>query len=389
MTQLKKIAILGSTGSIGTQSLDVIASHSDMFEATALMAGSNVDALIEQAVAHRPHIAVIADESKYRRLKDVLQPLGIETAAGTQAILDAMGRGDIDQVVTATVGYSGLAPTLHAIMAGKDIALANKETLVVAGDIVTAALSASPSRVIPVDSEHSAIYQCLQGEDRNAVKRLIITASGGPFRNLDASRLEQVTVKEALNHPNWAMGAKITIDSATMVNKSFEIIEARWLFDIEPERIIPVVHPQSIIHSMVEFNDGAIKAQLGTPDMRLPIRYALGDTQRLTSPDAPLTLEAMSHLDFMQPDYEKFPGLKLGHEALRRGGNSACIINAANEIAVAAFLSGRIGFTHIYRLIELMLDKMPFIAHPSYNDYVETNAETRRLAQSLVDAGTI
>lgn len=389
MTQLKKIAILGSTGSIGTQSLDVIASHSDLFEATALMAGSNVDALIEQAVAHRPHIAVIADESKYRRLKDVLQPLGIETAAGTQAILDAMGRGDIDQVVTATVGYSGLAPTLHAIMAGKDIALANKETLVVAGDIVTAALSASPSRVIPVDSEHSAIYQCLQGEDRNAVKRLIITASGGPFRNLDASRLEQVTVKEALNHPNWAMGAKITIDSATMVNKSFEIIEARWLFDIEPERIIPVVHPQSIIHSMVEFNDGAIKAQLGTPDMRLPIRYALGDTQRLTSPDAPLTLEAMSHLDFMQPDYEKFPGLKLGHEALRRGGNSACIINAANEIAVAAFLSGRIGFTHIYRLIELMLDKMPFIAHPSYNDYVETNAETRRLAQSLVDAGTI
>lgn len=389
MTQLKKIAILGSTGSIGTQSLDVIASHSDLFEATALMAGSNVDALIEQAVAHRPHIAVIADESKYRRLKDALQPLGIETAAGTQAILDTMGRGDIDQVVTATVGYSGLAPTLHAIMAGKDIALANKETLVVAGDIVTAALSASPSRVIPVDSEHSAIYQCLQGEDRNAVKRLIITASGGPFRNLDASRLEQVTVKEALNHPNWAMGAKITIDSATMVNKSFEIIEARWLFDIEPERIIPVVHPQSIIHSMVEFNDGAIKAQLGTPDMRLPIRYALGDTQRLTSPDAPLTLEAMSHLDFMQPDYEKFPGLKLGHEALRRGGNSACIINAANEIAVAAFLSGRIGFTHIYRLIELMLDKMPFIAHPSYNDYVETNAETRRLAQSLVDAGTI
>lgn len=389
MTQLKKIAILGSTGSIGTQSLDVIASHSDMFEATALMAGSNVDALIEQAVAHRPHIAVIADESKYRRLKDALQPLGIETAAGTQAILDAMGREDIDQVVTATVGYSGLAPTLHAIMAGKDIALANKETLVVAGDIVTAALSSSPSRVIPVDSEHSAIYQCLQGEDRNAVKRLIITASGGPFRNLDASRLEQVTVKEALNHPNWAMGAKITIDSATMVNKSFEIIEARWLFDIEPERIIPVVHPQSIIHSMVEFNDGAIKAQLGTPDMRLPIRYALGDTQRLTSPDAPLTLEAMSHLDFLQPDYEKFPGLKLGHEALRRGGNSACIINAANEIAVAAFLSGRIGFTHIYRLIELMLDKMPFIAHPSYNDYVETNAETRRLAQSLVDAGTI
>lgn len=384
MNKVKKIAILGSTGSIGTQTLDVICHHPDRFEASVLIAGSKVDTLIQQAIARRPRLVIIADESKYLKLREALQPLGIETAAGQDAINDAMQLDGIDQVVTATVGYSGLTPTLRAIEAGKDIALANKETLVVAGDIVTKALKKSPSRVIPVDSEHSAIYQCLKGEDHDRVKRLIITASGGPFRNLDTEQLENVTPQQALKHPNWDMGAKITIDSATMVNKSFEIIEARWLFDIEPGRITPVVHPQSIIHSMVEYVDGAIKAQLGTPDMRLPIRYALGDTERLYSPDPALSLEAMSQLTFMRPDADKFPAIKLGHFALERGGNTACVINAANEIAVAAFLNGKIKFTDIYRLIMKAVDKMPYIQQPTYDDYVATNSEARRLTQSLI-----
>ncbi len=382
----KRIAILGSTGSIGTQTLDVTSHYPELFEVTVLIAGSKVDTLIQQAIARRPRMAIIADESKYLKLKDALEPLGIMTAAGPQAIADAMALDFVDTVVTATVGYSGLAPTLRAIAAGKDIALANKETLVVAGDIVTRALKESESRVIPVDSEHSAIYQCLAGEDRSRVKQLIITASGGPFRNMPADRLESVTVADALHHPNWSMGAKITIDSATMVNKAFEIIEARWLFDMEPSRIRAVVHPQSIIHSMVEFVDGAIKAQLGTPDMRLPIRYALGDATRLHSGDPALSLEAMSQLTFERPDAERFPAIKLGHYALERGGNTACVINAANEIAVAAFLNNRIKFTDIYRLITRTLDTVPFIAEPAYDDYVATNAEARRITEEFIKA---
>ncbi|MDE6801140.1 MAG: 1-deoxy-D-xylulose-5-phosphate reductoisomerase, partial [Muribaculaceae bacterium] len=324
----KRIAILGSTGSIGTQTLDVIACYPERFEVAVLIAGSKVDTLIQQAIATRPRMVVIADESKYIKLREALEPLGIMTAAGQDAICDAVAMDFVDQVVTATVGYSGLAPTLRAIRAGKDIALANKETLVVAGDIVTRALSESKSQVIPVDSEHSAIYQCLVGEDRAKVKRLIITASGGPFRNMDAEALSSVTVSDALRHPNWSMGAKITIDSATMVNKAFEIIEAHWLFGVSPEKIEPIVHPQSIVHSMVEFVDGAIKAQLGTPDMRLPIRYALGDTERLHSSDSALTFDKMASLTFERPDSKRFPGVKLGHLALERGGNTACIINA-------------------------------------------------------------
>lgn len=380
----KRIAILGSTGSIGTQTLDVISHYPDRFEVEVLIAGSKVDTLVQQAIATRPRMAIIADETKYLKLRSALEPFGIMTAAGAQAIEDAMALDYVDQVVTATVGYSGLAPTLRAIAAGKDIALANKETLVVAGDIVTRALAESKSKVIPVDSEHSAIYQCLAGEDKEHVKRLIITASGGPFRNMDAARLDSVTVADALRHPNWSMGAKITIDSATMVNKAFEIIEARWLFDIEPRKITAVVHPQSIVHSMVEFVDGAVKAQLGTPDMRLPIRYALGDTERLYSGDAPLTLEAMSNLTFERPDTDRFPALKLGHLSLERGGNTACVINAANEIAVASFLNGRIKFTDIYRIIIATLDHMPYIAAPTYADYVVTNDEARSYAQSLI-----
>ena len=309
----KRVAVLGSTGSIGTQTLDVIREYPEKFVPAMLVAGTKVDTLIQQALKFRPEVAIIADESLYWKLKEALEPFDIKTAAGQDAINDAMEADCFDTVVTATVGYSGLAPTLRAINAGKDIALANKETLVVAGELVAEALGRSKSRMLPVDSEHSAIYQCLVGEDVAKVKQLIITASGGPFRKKSAVELESVTMKDALKHPNWSMGAKITIDSATMINKAFEIIEARWLFGVEKERITALVHPQSIIHSMVEFVDGAVKAQLGVPDMRLPIRYALGDATRLQTSDSPLTLEKLASLTFERPDEERFPGIKLGH----------------------------------------------------------------------------
>lgn len=380
----KRIAILGSTGSIGTQTLDVISEHPDRFAPTLLVAGRKVDTLIQQAIRWRPERAIIADETLYWKLRDALQPLGIATAAGQDAINDAMEADCFDTVVTATVGYSGLAPTLRAIGAGKDIALANKETMVVAGELVTAALAKSHSRLMPVDSEHSAIYQCLVGEDRSRVRRLIITASGGPFRTLPAEKLGSVTMRDALKHPNWSMGAKITIDSATMVNKAFEIIEARWLFDMPKEKITAVVHPQSIVHSMVEFVDGAVKAQLGVPDMRLPIRYALGDARRLATSDSPLTLDKMLNLTFEAPDTERFPGIKLGQYALERGGTAACVINAANEVAVAAFLHEKIGFKRIYELIMETLEAMPFVAAPTLDDYVTFNAEARAFAESKI-----
>ena len=382
--QHKNIAVLGSTGSIGTQTLDIIAEYPDRFCATVLIAGSKVDQLIEQAIKFRPKYAIIADESKYAQLHEALAPLGINTAAGAQAIADAMTLDCIDTVVTATVGYSGLAPTISAIKANKDIALANKETLVVAGELVTNLLKESTSKVIPVDSEHSAIYQCLVGEDPKSIKRLIITASGGPFRTFDAERLKHVTSKDALRHPNWDMGAKITIDSATMLNKAFEIIEAHWLFGVEANRIEAVVHPQSIIHSMVEFVDGAVKAQLGIPDMHLPIRYALGDATRLKTNERGLQLSDYANLTFETPDAVRFPGINLSYLALEKGGNSACVINAANEIAVAAFLRDQIAFLDIYKIILQSLEKMPFIASPSYEDYVNTNSATRQYAESLV-----
>ncbi|MBD5235721.1 MAG: 1-deoxy-D-xylulose-5-phosphate reductoisomerase [Barnesiella sp.] len=384
MKQQKRIAILGSTGSIGTQTLDVISHYPERFKVDMLIAGSKVDTLIQQAAKWRPSMAIIADTSKYWKLKDALEPLGIATACGSEAIADAMERDTFDCVVTATVGYSGLAPTLRAIAAGKDIALANKETLVVAGDIVTAALQKSQSRMLPVDSEHSAIHQCLAGEDRDDVRRLIITASGGPFRTFTAERIAEATAADALKHPNWSMGAKITIDSATMMNKAFEIIEARWLFDIPGEKITPIVHPQSIVHSMVEFVDGSVKAQLGVPDMRLPIRYALGDASRLVTADAPLTLERCAQLTFETPDSNRFPAIKLGHYALQQGGNTACVINAANEIAVSAFLQGHIRFNDIYDLIEETLAAVPFTARPRYEDYVASNDEARARAEASV-----
>lgn len=384
MIQQKNIAILGSTGSIGQQTLDIIAEYPDRFCATVLIAGSKVEQLIEQALKFRPKYVLIADESKYIQLNKALSPYGIETASGAKAIADAMTLDCIDIVVTATVGYSGLAPTISAIKAGKDIALANKETLVVAGELVTKLLKNSPSKVIPVDSEHSAIYQCLVGEEPQSIKKLIITASGGPFRTFEAEKLKTVTVKDALRHPNWDMGAKITIDSATMLNKAFEIIEAHWLFGVDANRIEAVVHPQSIIHSMVEFVDGAVKAQLGLPDMHLPIRYALGDATRLTTNEPSLTLADYSNLTFEAPDTNRFPGIDLSYYALEKGGNSACVINAANEIAVAAFLHEQIGFLDIYKIIQQSLEKMSFIASPSYEDYVNTNSATRTFALSLV-----
>jgi len=380
----KRIAVLGSTGSIGTQTLDIIAAAPDRYHADLLVAGRRVDDLIAQAVAHRPRMAIIADESLYARLRDALAPLGIATAAGAKAISEAVTHPDIDMVVTATVGYSGLEPTIAAIRANKDIALANKETMVVAGSYITRLLASSKTRIFPVDSEHSAIYQCLQGEDPATVRRLIITASGGPFRTWSQGAIERATAADALRHPNWSMGAKITIDSATMLNKAFEIIEARWLFDIAPERIDAVVHPQSIVHSMVEFHDGAIKAQLGVPDMRLPIAYALGETARHSGISDFCDLIGRGTLTFEAPDMTKFPCLGLARLALERGGNTACVINAANEIAVAAFLAGELSFTAIYRLIMATLDRVPFVANPGYDDFVATNTEARTRATELI-----
>lgn len=375
------IAVLGSTGSIGTQTLDIVAQFPDRFRAVVLTAGSNADMLIAQARAHRPALAVIADESKYATIKEALTPLGIETAAGESAIADAMGRPDFDTVVTATVGYSGLLPTISAIKAGKQIALANKETLVVAGELVTRLLRESQSTVIPVDSEHSAIYQCLKGEDPATVRKLIITASGGPFRTWSERQIADVTAAQALNHPRWHMGAKITIDSATMLNKAFEIIEARWLFDVPSDRIEAVVHPQSIVHSMVEFVDGAVKAQLGIPDMHLPIRYALGDASRLPSEEKTLSLSDYARLEFEKPDESKFPCLTLASRALSDGGTTACIINAANEVAVAAFLKEEIPFTGIYDTITDALGHIPFTSTPTLDDYVATHHATIEYAR--------
>lgn len=385
MENPKNIAVIGATGSIGTQTLDIIATHPERYRATVLAAGSRVAELIELARRHRPALAVIADESRHAELRAALEPLGIATAAGAAALCEAVCRDDVDMVVTATVGYSGLEPTVAAIKAGKDIALANKETLVVAGDYITSLLGRSKSRVYPVDSEHSAIYQCLVGEDPATVSRLIITASGGPFRTWTREQIASAKAADALRHPNWSMGAKITIDSATMMNKAFEIIEARWLFGIEAGRVEAIVHPQSIVHSMVEFKDGAIKAQLGLPDMKLPIAYALGEATRLDGAEHPLTLDRLATLTFERPDPERFPCLTLAHTAIERGGNTACIINAANEIAVAAYLHDRIGFYDIYALIEETLARVSYEPQPDFAGLIVCNAESRAVATELID----
>ncbi len=385
-TEKRKIAILGSTGSIGTQTLDIIAEYPDLFEATVLTARTQVDALAAQARKFRPHMVVIAQPELESRLRALLRDLPIEVASGLEAIERCVTREDIDTVVTAMVGYSGLAPTLRAIDHDKLIALANKETLVVGGELIERKLRESRSRIIPVDSEHSAIFQCLEGEDSRLAHKIILTASGGPFRTLSKEQLNEVTVEDALRHPNWSMGAKVTIDSASMMNKGFEMIEAHWLFGCPSGQIEVVVHPQSIVHSMVQFKDGSIKAQLGVPDMHLPIRYALGYPQRLPSTQPYLQLKQYGKLTFEAPDMEKFPLLRMAFEAIDAGGTAPCILNAANEIAVAALLEKRIQFAGMPGLVAATLDAIPITAKPDYETLIAVNTEARAKASALLSS---
>lgn len=384
MDKQKNIAILGATGSIGRQTLDIIRRNPLRYRAVILTAGSRVDDLIALCLEFRPILAIIGKEELLPTLKSALSPLGIECAAGDKALAECVCLPEVDMVVTATVGYSGLAPTLAAIDCGKDIALANKETLVVAGELVRERLKTSKSRIFPVDSEHSAIAQCLAGEDINKVRRLLITASGGPFRTWTPEAIANATAKDALKHPNWNMGKKITIDSASMLNKAFEIIEAHFLFGIPADRIDAVVHPQSIVHSMVEFTDGAVKAQLGMPDMRLPIAYAMGEHSRLEDAATPMHLENFANLTFERPDTDRFPCLNLARHCLETGGTTACTVNAANEIAVAAFLRDEIPFSGIYNTIAQTLECCTFISQPSYEDYVAINTEARNKAAEII-----
>lgn len=382
---MNRITILGSTGSIGTQTLDIVRENPEMFQISALTAGRNADLLAQQAREFHPQRVVIADESAENRLRGLLSDLDIEIYAGSDAIADTAGMQGADTVVTAMVGYSGLIPTISAINAGKRIALANKETLVVAGQLITGLLRDSEAEIIPVDSEHSAIFQCLRGEHHADMSRIILTASGGPFRNLPAKELEHVTPAQALRHPNWEMGAKVTIDSASMMNKGFEMIEARWLFDCPPEKINIAVHPQSIVHSMVEFSDGSVKAQLGLPDMRTPIGYALAYPDRLIAPSRHMTLADYASLTFEEPDRNKFPLLDLAFRAIGEGGNMPCILNAANEIAVKAFLDSKISFTDMARVAEHTMDRVNFISDITLEHLIETNAEARAVASKFIE----
>ena len=378
----KQIAILGSTGSIGTQALKVIEEHPDLYEAYALTANNQVELLAEQARKFMPAAVVIANEAKYLQLKEMLADLPIQVYAGADALCEIVEAKPIDVVLASMVGYAGLRPTMNAIRAGKAIALANKETLVVAGELINALAQQYKTPILPVDSEHSAIFQCL--EPNNALEKVILTASGGPFRKFTMEQLQHVTKEQALKHPNWEMGAKITIDSATMMNKGFEVIEAKWLFGVRPDQIEVVVHPQSIIHSMVQYEDGAVKAQLGMPDMRLPIQYAFSYPQRIKASFDRLDFSKMTELTFEQPDTNRFRCLALAYEALNKGGNMACIVNAANEVVVSAFLKDRIPFLRMSEVIEQSMAKVPFIPTPTYEDYVATDAEARRIAESLI-----
>ena len=378
----KQIAILGSTGSIGTQALQVIEEHPDLYEAYALTANNQVELLAEQARKFMPAAVVIANEAKYLQLKEMLADLPIQVYAGADALCEIVEAKPIDVVLASMVGYAGLRPTMNAIRAGKAIALANKETLVVAGELINALAQQYHTPILPVDSEHSAIFQCL--EPNNALEKVILTASGGPFRKFTMEQLQHVTKEQALKHPNWDMGAKITIDSATMMNKGFEVIEAKWLFGVRPDQIEVVVHPQSVIHSMVQYEDGAVKAQLGMPDMRLPIQYAFSYPQRIKASFDRLDFSTMKELTFEQPDTNRFRCLALAYEALNRGGNMACIVNAANEVVVSAFLKDKISFLRMSEVIEQTMAKVPFIQIPTYEDYVATDAEARRMAESLI-----
>ena len=381
--ETRNIAILGSTGSIGTQTLDIIEEYPSRFRATVLTARCNWELLARQARKFLPKRVVIADAGAWPHLKEALADLPVEVECGAEAIADAAAMPEVDTVVTAMVGYSGLIPTVKAIEARKTIALANKETLVVAGEIITRMLREHGADIVPVDSEHSAIFQCLQGESTRHARKIILTASGGPFRTLSRQQLENVTVSDALNHPNWSMGAKVTVDSASMMHKGFEMIEARWLFGCPPQKIEIVVHPQSIVHSMVEFNDGSIKAQLGIPDMHLPIRYALGYPGRLETTRAPLTLSQYSTLTFEAPDMEKFPLLRFAFDAIEMGGNMPCILNAANEVAVASFLRGDMKFTDMPVFVEKVMKATLFMPTVTLDDLIATNEEALAKAREI------
>ena len=382
--QKKQIAILGSTGSIGTQALEVISENDSLFEVYALTANNNVDLLIEQSRKYKPEMVTIGNDTHYQKLKNALADLPIKVFAGDDSIAQVAEMQPIDMVLTAMVGYSGLKPTISAIKAGKKIALANKETLVVAGEMVCDLAASFNSGILPVDSEHSAIFHCLAGEGNNPIEKLILTASGGPFRTKSMHELEHVTSTHALKHPNWEMGPKITIDSASLMNKGFEIIEAKWLFGVTPDQIQVVVHPQSIIHSMVQFADGSIKAQLGMPDMKLPIQYAFTYPDRLKTNFPRFDFDICNQFTFEKPDLERFRNLAYAYYAMDKGGNMPCILNAANEIVVAEFLKDKIGFLQMSDIIEVVMAKADFIAKPTYDDYVKTDAEVRLLTKKLI-----
>lgn len=380
----KRIAILGSTGSIGTQALEVIAAQQDVLEAEVLCANSNADLLIQQAIAFRPNCVVIADQSKYQAVKSALDGFDIKVYTGMDAICQVVAMDSVDLVLTAMVGYAGLQPTLAAINAGKNIALANKETLVVAGELITGLAAEKGVNIYPVDSEHSAIFQCLVGEWKNKVEKIYLTASGGPFRGKDIQFLQTITKEQALKHPNWTMGAKVTIDSATLMNKGLEVIEAKWLFGLKPEQVEVIIHPQSIIHSLVQFEDGSLKAQLGLPDMRLPIQYALGYPYRYKSDFPRFDFMQYPQLTFEKPDTKTFRNLGLAFEALRKGGNMPCMLNAANEVAVEAFLDDKIQFLKMPDVIELCMQHIAFTSRPAYDDFVATDRETRIFAAEKI-----
>lgn len=380
----KHIAILGSTGSIGTQALEVIAAHPDKFVTEVLTAQNNASLLIEQALKFTPNAVVIGNEALYEQVRDALLPKDIKVYAGTNALASVVEMETIDIVLTALVGYAGLEPTIRAIEAGKHIALANKETLVVAGELVTGLAKEKGVNIYPVDSEHSAIFQCLVGEFHNPIEKIILTASGGPFRGKSREELRSVTKEQALRHPNWDMGAKITIDSASLMNKGLEVIEAKWLFGLKPEQIEVVVHPQSIIHSMVQFTDSSIKAQMGLPDMRLPIQFALSYPERIKADFPRLNFMDYPQLTFEQPDIATFQNLRLAYEALEKGGNAACVLNAANEVVVAEFLQDKVGFLNMSDIIAECLQSVSFVKKPSLDDYIATDGEARSKAQELI-----
>ena len=380
----KGVAILGSTGSIGVQALGVISEQEELFRVEVLTANENCELLINQAKKYKPNSVVIVNEKKYQKVFSELNPLNIKVYAGSESLNQIVDSDEIDIVLTALVGYSGLLPTINAIKNRKKIALANKETLVVAGSLIKNLCEDNSTEIIPVDSEHSAIFQCLAGEESNPIEKIFLTASGGPFRGKKLDDLKNITKKQALKHPNWSMGAKITIDSATLMNKGLEVIEAKWLFDLSKEQIEVVVHPQSIIHSAVQFQDGSIKAQLGLPDMKLPIQYALGFPKRLSNRFERFSFFDYPNLTFEKPDLETFKNLALAYKAMEKGGNSPCILNAANEIAVSAFLNDKIGFLNMADLIDNCLEKINFVKNPSLEELIESDLETRNLATNYL-----